>query len=111
MRAFMKENKAWLKERIYNEHRSRDGYISFMSCYFNEWYDKIFKEMDSRYIGCMIAYMMIIKAKSEGIDDLYYTISMYALENVCMDSYVYFYNKDAEIRFNEAYKEIERVCG
>ena len=109
MRAFMKENAEWLKKRIREDWSSRDGFISFMDNYLDDWYDHIFKEMDERYIGSMISYMMMLQAKQNGIDDLRYAISMYALDDICPDSYVYMTNKDAKVRYEAALTEAEKL--
>lgn len=109
MMAFMKENAEWLKKRIREDWSSRDGFISFMDNCLYDWYDHIFKEMDERYIGSMISYMMILQAKQNGIDDLRYAISMYALDDIYPDSYVYMTNNDAKIRYKAALEEAEKL--
>lgn len=58
MRAFMKENADWLKERIYEDWTSYDGFHSFMSNDFSEWDKYLFEDMDERYISVMLGYMM-----------------------------------------------------
>ena len=103
----MKENAEWLRERIWKDWTSYDGFISFMDNNLNDWYNHIFKEMDERYIGSMITYMMIIKGKQEGNDDLAYTISSYALDDICMDCYVKFIDRNAKRRYEYALKEVE----
>lgn len=59
MCVFMNENEDWLKEKIHKDWRSRDGFISFMSNDFNEWYENLFNKEDELYISTMIGYQMI----------------------------------------------------
>lgn len=58
MRAFMKENTDWLKERIKEDWTSYDGFCSFMNNDFSEWDRYLFEDMDERYISTMLGYMM-----------------------------------------------------
>lgn len=109
MRAFMKENAEWLRDRIFKDWTSYDGFISFMDNNLNDWYYHIFTEMDERYIGSMITYMMIVQGKENGEDDLAYRISCYALEDICMDCYVKFNDRNAKRRYEYAMKEAEKL--
>ena len=58
MRAFMKDNADWLKERIEEDWTSYDGFHSFMSNDLSEWDKYLFEDMDERYISVMLGYMM-----------------------------------------------------
>ena len=83
MRHFMTENYDWLKDRIYEDWTSYDGFMSFMSNDIDEWGDYLFKQLDSRYISTMLGYMMYI-ANNEIRNDLV----MYALDDIYAGSYV-----------------------
>ena len=84
MRAFMKENAEWLKGRIHEDWTSYDGFCSFMSNDYEDWFDYIFEEQDERYISTMIGYMMY-RANKEIRNDLV----MIALEDIYAGSYVF----------------------
>jgi hypothetical protein len=58
MRAFMKDNADWLKERIEEDWTSYDGFHSFMCNDLSEWDKYLFEDMDERYISTMLGYMM-----------------------------------------------------
>ena len=58
MRAFMKENADWLKERIKEDWTSYDGFCSFMNNDSSEWDKYLFEDTDERYISTMLGYMM-----------------------------------------------------
>lgn len=109
MREFMKENAEWLRERIRKDWTSYDGFMSFMANNLDDWYYHIFKEMDERYIGSMITYMMIIEGMRNGEDNLLYTISMDALDDICMDTYVHFIDRNAKRRYEYALYQAERL--
>ena len=100
MRDFMRINADWLRERIRKQWSSRDGFISFMSNNFDDrrhdsddhdtwnseksWYYHLFTEKDTRYIGTMLGYMMIIEngnVRDSIIDE--------TLEGLYEGSYVY----------------------
>ena len=91
MRAFMKENAEWLKDRIKKDWTSYDGFCSFMSNDLSEWDNYLFEEMDERYISTMIGYMMY-RENEEIINDLV----MYALEDVYVGSYVFLTDEGKE---------------
>ena len=84
MRAFMKENAEWLKGRIHEDWTSYDGFCSFMSNDYEDWFDYIFEEQDELYISTMIGYMMY-RANKEIRNDLV----MIALEDIYAGSYVF----------------------
>jgi hypothetical protein len=101
VRAFMEENKDWLRERIENDWTSYDGFASFMSNNFDDtshdddddywgdksWYFHLFSGNSDRwgcYISTIIGYMMYRENK-EIRDDLV----MYALDDVYAGSYVF----------------------
>ena len=95
MRAFMKENAEWLKGRIHDDWTSYDGFCSFMSNDYEDWFDYIFEEQDSRYISTMIGYMMY-RANKEVRNDLV----VIALEDIYDGSYV-FLTEDGEQKVKE----------
>jgi len=86
MRKWMKDNKEWLTKRIREDWTSYDGFISFMSNDYDEWFEYIFKELDERYIGCMITYMMV---RNERVSELRMSICMAVMEDICAESYVF----------------------
>ena len=84
MRHFIALNYDWLQERIHKEWSSRDGFISFMDNDIDGWGEKLFDECDTRYIGTMIGYMMIIEN-----EDIYDDIISDTLENIYPCQYVF----------------------
>ena len=61
VRAFMKKNKEWLTKRIGEDWTSYDGFHSFMDNNYNDWYKEFQKDdVDERYIGVMIGYIMLL---------------------------------------------------
>lgn len=91
MRAFMKENAEWLKGRIKEDWTSYDGFCSFMSNDYEDWFDYIFDEQDDRYISVMIGYMMY-RANKEIRNDLV----MFALDDIYAGSYVFLTDEGKE---------------
>ena len=64
VRAFMKKNKEWLTKRIGEDWTSYDGFHSFMDNNYNDWYKEFQKDdVDERYIGVMIGYIMLLANK------------------------------------------------
>ena len=84
MRAFMVENEEWLVDRIRKDWTSYDGFMSFMSNGYDEWFDHLFEEEDERYISTMLGYMMYRKNENIRIDLEYIT-----LEDVYEGMYVF----------------------
>lgn len=91
MRTFMKENAEWLKGRIKEDWTSYDGFCSFMSNDYEDWFDHIFEEQDERYISTMIGYMMYRENKEIRND-----LVMYALDDVYAGSYVFLTDEGKE---------------
>ena len=58
MTKFMKDNYDWLQGVIHNDWTSRDGFMSFMDNDIEAWWSDLFAEEDSRYVECMLTYMM-----------------------------------------------------
>ena len=83
MRHFMAENYDWLKDCIYKDWTSYDGFMSFMSNDVDKWEDFLFSKQDCRYISTMLGYMMY-RENNNIIDDLV----MYALDDIYASSYV-----------------------
>ncbi len=102
VRAFMDENKDWLRERIKDDWTSYDGFASFMSNNFDDtrwdddddnwsrdksWYWHLFSGNSDRwacYISTIIGYMMY-RENNHLRDDLV----MDALEDIYAGSYVF----------------------
>lgn len=89
MKAFMEENQEWLKERIWKEWSSRDGFISFIDNRLDDWYEHLFEEEDERYLSIMIGYMMLKKDK-----DIAWYLTQDCLENIYLVCYVYIKEKE-----------------
>lgn len=78
MRHFMALNYDWLKDRIYDDWTSYDGFMSFMSNDVDEWGEYLFEKLDCRYISTMLGYMMRVENKEirndlimSALDDIY----------------------------------------
>lgn len=102
VRAFMDENKDWLRERIKEDWTSYDGFASFMSNNFDDtrwdddddnwsrdksWYWHLFSGKSDRwacYISTIIGYMMHRENKNVRND-----LVMDALEDIYAGSYVF----------------------
>lgn len=84
MRHFIALNYDWLQERIHKEWSSRDGFFSFMSNDVDMWDEMLFVDTDSRYIGTMIRYMMLLENEA-----VYDSIIWDTLENIYPCEYVY----------------------
>ena len=84
MRKFIDKNYVALKERIYKEWSSRDGFISFMDNDIDGWDEKLFTDQDGRYVGTMLRYMM----RSEN-ENIYDEIIDETLEDIYTCMYVY----------------------
>ena len=99
MRAFMEENREWLRKRIKEDWTSYDGFCSFMSNNFDDtryddsgadfsrdksWYFHLFEEEDERYISTMLGYMMY--RKNENIRE---DLTCITLEDVYEGMYVF----------------------
>jgi len=96
MRAFIKENYKWLKERIKEDWTSYDGFMSFMKNDIDEWDEHLFENEDERYISTMLAYMMYQENK-----EIHNDLVMSALEDIYAGYYV-FITEEAEQRIKEA---------
>ena len=57
---FMKENKTWLVKKIYDDWSDRDGFRSFLSNDYGDWFNE-FNEInvDELMISVMLQYMMM----------------------------------------------------
>lgn len=101
VRAFMDENKDWLRDRIKKDWTSYDGFASFMSNNFDDtsrdddenywgdksWYFHLFSGKSDRwecYISTIIGYMMYRENKNIR-DDL----AVFAREDVYINSHIY----------------------
>lgn len=91
MRAFIKDNYEWLKDRIKKDWTSYDGFMSFMENDIEEWSYYLFEELDERYISTMLGYMMY-RANSNVRNELV----MFALEDIYAGSYVYITDEGKE---------------
>lgn len=61
VRTFMDANKDYLTKRIREDWTSCDGFNSFMDNNYDDWYKEFQKDdVDVRYIGVMIGYMMLL---------------------------------------------------
>ena len=90
MRAFMKENKEWLKNRIHEDWTSYDGFMSFMDNEFYLWDNHLFKELDTRYIGTMITYMIMVEENPNSARELRNDICSDVLEEIYDHEYISF---------------------
>ena len=113
VRAFMDENKDWLRDRIKKDWTSYDGFDSFMSNNFDDlshdedentwdidrsWYWHLFSGQSRKlacYISTIIGYMMY-RENSDLRDDLV----MDALDDIYAGSYV-FITKEGEEKLQE----------
>lgn len=84
MRAFIKDNYDWLKDRIKKDWTSYDGFMSYMENDIEEWPNHLFEDEDERYISTMLGYMMYRENKDIRNDLVYIT-----LEDVYAGMYVY----------------------
>lgn len=103
MRTFMKENAEWLKGRIKEDWTSYDGFCSFMSNDYEDWFDYIFEEQEERYISTMIGYMMYRENKNIRND-----LVMYALEDIYAPSYA-FLTESGKEKVDEVVKKKESM--
>lgn len=84
VRTFMNENKEWLTERIREEWTSCDGFNSFMDNNYDDWYKEFQKDdVDVRYIGVMIGYMMLLAN-----NEIYYDLISDTLEGFYIGEYI-----------------------
>ena len=105
VRAFMEENKDWLRERIKDDWTSYDGFASFMSNNFDDtshdddedywgrksWYFHLFSGKSDRwscYISTIIGYMMYRENK-----DIRDDLVMFAREDVYIGQYIFITDK------------------
>ena len=57
---FMKENKTWLVKKIYDDWSDRDGFWSFLSNDYDDWFNEFDEiNVDERMISVMLQYMMM----------------------------------------------------
>lgn len=101
MRKFMFAHNRWLKKQIWEDWYSRDGFMSFMSSRFSDWYEKIFKEYDERYISTMIGYIMY-----KADNDVRYSMSNACTETI-WDGEFLSYSPELQEKVDFAYKCIE----
>lgn len=59
MKKFIAENEEWLAKKIHDDWTSRSGFISFIANYAEDFYEKLFTEMDETYIHIMLSYMLV----------------------------------------------------
>lgn len=84
VKSFMEDNKEWLTERIKNEWSDRDGFWSFMDNTYDYWYNEFQKdEIDERYLGVMIGYMMLVANPN-----IYNDLVCDTLESVYIGEYI-----------------------
>ena len=91
MQTFINDNYEWLKKKISKDWSSYDGFISFMDNRISDWPERLFEEMDERYIGTMIGYMMYRED-----DEIADKLALCALDNVYMSTYIYIINEKEE---------------
>ena len=108
VRAFMDENKDWLKERVKKDWTSYDGFASFMSNNFDNtahdededwwgdksWYFHLFSGKSDRwecYISTIIGYMMYHENKNIRED-----LAVFAREDVYVGQFVYITDEGKE---------------
>ena len=57
---FMKENKTWLVKKIYDDWSDRDGFCSFLSNDYDDWFNEFDEiNVDELMISVMLQYMMM----------------------------------------------------
>lgn len=110
---FMKDNHDKLKERIANDWTSYDGFMSFMSNNIDEWPDYLFNQMDERYIGSMITYMMLfdyLENNYRSNEKLYDVICYEVMEEIYDNEYISM-TEEGEEKFKkyEEQKEISKL--
>ena len=92
VRTFMNENKDYLTKRIREDWTSCDGFNSFMDNNYDDWYKEFQKDdVDVRYIGVMIGYMM-----SLANNEIYYDLISDTLEGFYIGEYIINTKEDNE---------------
>lgn len=95
MRAFIRENEEWLRNRIREDWSSRDGFWSFTDNDLDDWYNHLFKEFDEKYISIMLSYMLY-RDNVNVREDLVYGV----MEEIYDGEYCHL-NEDAQKRFDD----------
>lgn len=81
---FMTKNKTWLKDRIKHDWSDRDGFWSFLSNDYDDWFNEFNEEnVDERMISVMLQYIMEDNDKNI-YDDLLCSL----LENIYISEYI-----------------------
>ena len=88
----MDANKDYLTKRIREDWTSRDGFNSFMDNNYDDWYKEFQKDdVDVRYIGVMIGYMMLLAN-----ENIYNDLIIDTLENFYVGEYIINMKEDNE---------------
>lgn len=81
---FMTNNKTWLKERINHDWSDRDGFWSFLSNDYDDWYNEFNEEnVDERMISVMLRYIM-----EDNDENIYDDLLISLLEDIYISEYI-----------------------
>lgn len=81
---FMTKNKTWLKDRINHDWSDRDGFWSFLSNDYDDWFNEFNEEnVDERMISVMLQYIM-----EDSDENVYDDLLGSLLENIYISEYI-----------------------
>lgn len=81
---FMTKNKTWLKDRINHDWSDRDGFWSFLSNDYDDWFNEFNEEnVDERMISVMLQYIM-----EDSDENIYDDLLCSLLENIYISEYI-----------------------
>lgn len=81
---FMTKNKTWLKDRINHDWSDRDGFWSFLSNDYDDWFNEFNEEnVDERMISVMLQYIM-----EDNDENIYDDLLCSLLENIYISEYI-----------------------
>lgn len=80
MSQWMKDHEQTLRERIRKDWTSRDGFLSYISSNYDDWFDHLLD--DDRYFGIVLGYM-IEEENHKDWDDMSYDLCLEVLEADC----------------------------
>lgn len=122
-------NRAKLEKLIKDNHTSYDGFMSFMSNDINEWDELIADPTDSRYISCLIQYLLYIndRGRCEYLNEAMYIMASENLYHETNpktdearkelelyyeygDEYINFLNEHEELAWEELVEQFEEQC-
>ena len=94
---FMKENKTWLVKKIHDDWSDRDGFWSFLSNDYDDWFNEFDEvDVDERMISVMLGYMMMNED-----DDIYEDLLVGLLDKNYISEYIVTTDEYKERKKNE----------